>query len=251
MQDELFEMLVEKDEVTWQSILYDIVRTEQMDPWDLDVSKLTRRYIETLKKLKEYNLRISGKVVLAASILLRMKSNRLVGEDIGEFDSLITGRQEMSEQEFFDSLGEDESADEEDSILYEATQALVARTPQPRKRKISITDLVYALRKALEVKKRRVLRTIPPDVQIPQRKFDISKMIKNVYGSIVHFFSINREQKMDFGRLLSEGTKTEKVFVLISLLHLSDQRKIDLFQQEHFGSIEISLADSVGSDEEK
>ena len=87
----ILDLLTEKDEVTWQSMIYDLVRTEQMDPWDIDVSKLTKVYIETLKKLQQINFRITGKVVLAAALLLKIKSSRLVGRDIEEtlFASLI------------------------------------------------------------------------------------------------------------------------------------------------------------------
>jgi len=38
MQDKLYEMLMNKDEITWQTIIYDLVKTGEMDPWDIDVS---------------------------------------------------------------------------------------------------------------------------------------------------------------------------------------------------------------------
>ena len=39
-----------------------------------------------------------------------------------------------------------------------------------------------------------------------------------------------------------EPTKEDKVFTFIPLLHLTNQRKIDLNQENHFGEIEIVLA---------
>ena len=77
MQDRLFEMLMQRDEITWQTIIYDLIRTEQMDPWDIDISLLTQKYIETVNKLQEMNFFISGKVLLASAILLRIKSYKL------------------------------------------------------------------------------------------------------------------------------------------------------------------------------
>ena len=37
MQDKLYEMLINEDEITWQSIIYDLIKTEQMDPWDINI----------------------------------------------------------------------------------------------------------------------------------------------------------------------------------------------------------------------
>src|SRR3990167_3010217 len=93
--ERIFNILLSKaDEVTWQSIIYELVKTEQMDPWDIDISLLTQKYIDMLRTLKEHDFRISGKVLLAAAILLKMKSNKLVGEDLSELDRLLIGVEE-------------------------------------------------------------------------------------------------------------------------------------------------------------
>ena len=89
MQDKLFDMLLQQDDITWQSMIHDAVRTEQMDPWDIDIAVLAARFLEMLKKFKEMDFRISGKIVLAAAILLRIKSYRLVSEDLNQLDQLI------------------------------------------------------------------------------------------------------------------------------------------------------------------
>lgn len=233
--EQILELLVEKDEVTWQDIMKDLVKSEAMNPWDINISSLTKKYIETIKGLKELDFRISGKVLLAAAILLKIKSNKLVGEDIEYLDRLI------SEQE------EDELLDfEEDLVPREQEQMpknLIPRTPQPRKRKVSIYDLMGALEKALEVKRRRVLRSIPPmNVEIPEKKRDISDIIKEVYGKIKVWFWEHKKNHLSFSQLLPEGaTKQDKIYTFVPLLHLTNQRKIDIFQQQHFGEIDILL----------
>jgi len=226
--------LFNQDEITWQSIIYDLVRTEQMDPWDVDISLLTRKYLEMIKKLKEMDFRVSGKVLLAAAILLKMKSNRLVG-DANQLEQMFA---EPEAAELYDELEE-----EFQKLTRPETPVLIPRTPQPRKRKVSIYDLVGALNKALEVKQRRVLNSIPPlDVEVPQKKRDITEIIKDIYTRIKLFFSGGSE-KLTFSRLVTSDKKEDRVYAFIPLLHLAnqDQRKIDLFQQQHFGDIEITL----------
>ena len=81
--EKIFNVIFSKaDEVTWQSIIYELVKSEQMDPWDIDISLLTQKYIEILRSLKEHDFRVSGKVLLAAAILLKIKSTKLVGEEL-------------------------------------------------------------------------------------------------------------------------------------------------------------------------
>lgn len=232
MQDKIFELLFEKDEVTWQTMIYDLVKDEKMDPWDVDISLLTKKYMQMLKKMKEIDFRVSGKVVLAAALLLRIKSNRLVGEDLMRFDDLINPSEE---EEFFEETEHEVSEFEEEPRLF-------PRTPQPRKRKLSVYDLVGALQKALEVKKRRVLHSIPTaEIEIPEKKKDITLVIKDIYHQIKNLLGSGRE-KLTFSMLVPSEKKEDKVFTFIPLLHLSNQNKVELEQEEHFGEIAIYLS---------
>ena len=232
----IYDILYNKDEVTWQSLLYELVKNEEMDPWDIDISMLAKSYIEAIKKIKELDLRISGKMLLAAAILLKIKSNKLLNEDLVEFDRLLS----EPEEDLEDDLG---LIDEQPQYRHES-HPLIPRTPQPRKRKVSIFDLVNALEKALEVKRRRVLNSMPPmDVQIPKKGIDIGKAIRDVYSKVMIFFNASNDSKLTFTQLLPpSGTKEDKIYTFIPLLHLTTQRKVDLSQKEHFGEIEIMLA---------
>jgi len=228
--ERILQILYSKDEITWQSVLYELVKKEGMNPWEIDISKLTKNYIETIKKLEELDFRISGKVLLAAAILLKMKSNRLLNEDLSEFDRLLTEEEELVQEL---DLEEPHYEQGEKPIL-------IPRTPQPRKRKVSIFDLVEALEKALEVKQRRVLNSIPPmDVKIPEKKRDITEVIMEVYSKIKSFFT--NQNKLTFSQLLPSQSKEDKINTFIPLLHLTTQRKVNLEQKEHFGEIEITL----------
>ena len=243
MQDKIFEILFEKDDITWKSLIMDLVKAEGMDVWDVDVSLLTQKYIDTIKQLKELDFRVSGKVLLAAALLLKIKSDRLVGEDMAQFDRML------------------EPDSEEDGLLGDGpvnldpnrdidVGSLIPRTPQPRKRKVSIYDLMNALEKALEVKKRRVERDIPPIIEPPVKKRDITEVIRELYGKIMGFFFQKKEKGLTFSELVPSKGKEDKVFAFAPLLHLSNQQKIKLFQQKHFGDIEVRLKKSEEKVEE-
>ena len=230
-QDKLFSMLMEENEITWQNIIYDLVKTEQMNPWDIDISILSQKYLEILKKLKEMNFSLSGKVILASAILLKIKSKKLVEEDLARFESILNP-QDDDEINLFD----------EDIEEYNPENVLIMpKTPQPRKRKVSVYDLVSALERALTVNQRRIIRhdefKPAPIVEIPEKKIDINKVIKEVYDKVLSFFS--KSDTTSFSKLVLSDSREDKIYTFVPLLHLENQRKLNLHQESHFGEIEI------------
>ena len=235
--DKILDIVVEKDEVTWKSMIRKLVKEENMNPWDIDVSRLAERYAQMLKKLKTLDFRVTGNVYLAAATLLRMKSQRLLSEDMGELDRLMSPEPEISEESFYEELEFEDTLPEQEEFPF-----LVPRTPQPRKRKVSIYDLMAALNKALEVRDRRILRGIPSvKIDIPEKKVDISKLINSVHSKIESHFS--SQKKLSFSQLVDGMEKKKKMHHFLALLHLAnvDHRKVDLVQNEHFGEIEILI----------
>ncbi len=238
-ESNILELLTKDEDITWRSIIYDLVKSEKMNPWDIDVSLLTKKYIEIIKKLKEMNFRISGKVLLAAAILLRIKANILVGEDISELDRLFASAEEggeMMAEDFYSELEQ-----EFGKMPEEERPELFPRTPQPRNRKVSMYDLVFALQKALEVKQRRVLRRPVVDIAIPKKKVDISVLINNIYIKIKNFISRFNKRIITFSELVPSKEKKDKINTFIPLLHLATQQMVELTQKTHFGEIEIAL----------
>ena len=231
--DKINEILFEKDDITWQTIIYELIKSEEIDPWDIDISLLTKKYIEVVKKLKEFDFKISGKVLLAAAILLKIKSKRLVGADLEEFDNIISGQQDedLFEEEYNNALNQNQ----------EEIQTLIPRLPQPRKRKVSIYDLMGALKKALEVKERRLIRnTHSFDIEIPNKKPNVNLIMQNLFLKIKRFF-ITGNKNLSFSKLIPSDTKEDKVSTFIPLLHLANKNKINIEQRTPFGEIEIYI----------
>jgi segregation and condensation protein A len=243
--EKILDIILNKDEITWQTIIYDLINSEEMDPWNVDISLLTQKYIEMVKTLKDHDFRLSGKVLLAAALLLKIKSNKWITEDIANLDSLFSSAEDDM-NELLDGIEDDYYHPKE---VVDAE--LIPRTPQPRRRKVSVYDLVNALEKALEVKHRRVLRDVPiMDVKAPVKKRDISEVIRDIYFKIKDYFVKNTKTRLTFSRLIPSESKEDKVFTFIPLLHLTNQRKIDIEQYQPFGEIEIMLKQKMEIDKE-
>jgi segregation and condensation protein A len=234
MHNQIYELLINKDEITWQTLIYDLIRSEQLNPWDIDVSILSKRYIETLKKLKEANFFISGKVLLAAALLLKIKSEKFINEDFVNFDNLLYP-QSLDELSLYEEAP--------NPYLNLERPELTIRTPLARKRKVTINDLMSALQKALEVNKRKVMRRLREEevvIQIPEKKIDIGYLIQNIYNKILDFFKYKKET-LTFSKLVPSDKKEDKILTFIPLLHLDNQEKINISQNEPFGEIFIEI----------
>lgn len=236
--ERVMDIVMKEDDLMWKDLIYDLVRQEQMNPWDIDVSLLAEKFLEMLNKLKEMDFRVSGKIVLASSLLLKIKSDRLLIDDLASLDNLING----SAEEF---LEEDPFEFEQAELqqFFAQEHRLVPRTPQPRERKVSVDDLVNALEQALELdaKRTRVLgRVQTEEVKAPTKVFDLSETMDLLQAKLKKLFTKAKTQ-IYFHDLVAQNTKQDKVFTFIPLLHLENQRKLDLLQEEHFGDIQVTV----------
>jgi segregation and condensation protein A len=236
MQDQILDMLLKRDEITWKDLITNLVKSEQMDPWDVDLSLLAQKYIEILKQLKEVNFFVSGKVVLAASILLKIKTNKLLNQNFADFDSLLFSNDDEDEEDYISNYHKGEEG---------LNVKLTIKTPQARKRKVSLQDLMGALEKALDVDERRSIRKrrferIPDSIKIPERKINLGDKIKVIHTRINDWFLKNKSD-ITFKHLLEDGSKSDKVYTFMPLLHLENHNKIKMNQPVHFENIYIQL----------
>jgi len=240
IQKNLLEFLMSENEITWQSIIQDLINNEELDPWDVDISILSNRYLQIVKSMQESNLFISGKVLLASALLLKLKADRLLSEGIGNLDNLMFPPDNLEE------LGD--FVDGKKRIKLDVDPVLTIKTPQARKRKVTVNELIFALEKALEVNNRRLLRiadrdSIPENLKIPEKPRDITEVIKELYAKIQEFFV--KHPIIEFSRLVGSNRKSDKIATFIPLLQLSNHNKIDLHQEEHFGEIFIKMPSDV------
>jgi chromatin segregation and condensation protein Rec8/ScpA/Scc1 (kleisin family) len=98
-----------------------------------------------------------------------------------------------------------------------------------------------ALQKALMIGHRKVMKRIQEErihVEIPERKVDITALIKNVYENVMKF--LQERETITFSELVPSKRKEEIIYTLIPLLHLDTQEKVDMQQPEAFNEIYIT-----------
>lgn len=239
--EHIIELVLNEEELSWQKIIHDLVKTAQMDPWDIDLAKITQRFLEVIRQLQRHDFRISGKVVLASALLLKIKSDRLLSDDMEALDTLIDAAEE-SEELTWDDFDLAEMVGEPEP---EKPPRIYPRTPQPRQRKVSVYDLVTALEQALDVSLRRQQRALDAvdveNVHIPESKIDVTAAMNELLGRIDEHYETS--ETLVFSQIRPE-TKKETVLTFIPLLHLTNERRIDLEQKQAFADFSIHLLDN-------
>jgi segregation and condensation protein A len=232
-QDEVYNLLT-SNEVSWQSIIYDLINTEQLNPWDVDLSFLSKKYLEKIKELEEANFFVSSKVLLAASILLRLKSDILLHHYLRSIDEVLFGKKEESKP--VERLEIDES---ELPLLY-------PKTPLPRHRKVSLKELMTALEKAISTESRRIKKEVvrvqqvrDADIVLPKARISVRDRIRKIYSKILTAFKRKRA-KISYNELTG-NKKEDRIACFLPCLHLENQQKLFLEQENHFEEIWVWL----------
>ena len=232
-QNDVFELLT-NNEVGWQAIIYDLINTEQLDPWDIDLGLLANKYLERIKLLEEANFFISSKVLLAASILLRLKSEILLDTYIKSIDEILFGKKEQSKP-----IERIELDPNDLPLLY-------PKTPLPRYRRVSLQELMSALDQAITTENRRikketdkVVREKATEIVLPRSRINIKDRIRNIYAKILTGFK-KRQGKIPYSELTGNN-KEERIACFLPCLHLENQQKLFLEQENHFEEIYIWL----------
>lgn len=235
-QDQFYDLITNK-EASWQAIIYELIQTEQLDPWDIDLSLLAQKYLEKIKEMEEANFFISSKVLLAASLLLRIKSEILLNRYISSLDEILFGKKEEKKQEI-----------ERIEIDEDELPELIPKTPLPRFRQVTLKELMSALNKAINTENRRIKREINVraaeklsqiDFENKKTRVNIRDRIRQIYARIKTYFN-KKQERLSFTELAG-NSKDEKLAAFLPVLHLENQQKIWLEQEKHFDEIWIWL----------
>jgi segregation and condensation protein A len=206
-------------------LLVDLVISDELDPWDIDIVDIANRFLEEVRQMAKINLRLSGKTLLAASILLRMKSENIMPEEEEEEEEIIWP------DAFYAEVEE----------IKEEILPISAPVRRRAERKTTLFELIEALQRALS--EEMIRKNFPRNgkqrtklvIQVDEE--DIKEKIAKVYAKIKKLADIAEVVK--FSELISN--REEIVEVFLALLYLDSQMKITIWQKELFGEIFITL----------
>lgn len=225
-EEDILKTIIEKE--SWEDVIYYIVSLEQLNPWDVNLVKLTGSFIKFIKNAEDLDFRIPAKVVFVAAILLRLKADFL-----SIFEEEEESVEEMlKEDKPFAELGIDPN-------LVQLGYPM-RRSP---KRQVTLEELIVALRKALAVRERKEER-----VKVARRQLDVvtveeedmtiktEKMLKEIDDLMQKL----HQDKIEFTQIVKEWKKDNVIEKFVPLLHLETDGKVVGEQEDFFKEILIS-----------
>lgn len=227
-QDEaqnILKTILEKE--SWEDVIYYIVSVENIDPWNVDLVKLTSSFLKFVRAAKDLDFRIPAKIVFVSAILLKLKA-----EYLSIFEEQETEADKMlKEGKPFEELGIDPNLA---SLGYP-----MKRIP---KRQVTLEELMTALKAATRVKERRDVRRklwkdrLEGNINVGE---GIEHRIERIMGSIEDLINRAEGGRVEFKQVVKDWKRDKVVEHFLPVLHLEQERKIETEQPEFFHEIFI------------
>ncbi len=216
---------------TWRELLVELVDSNKIDPWNIDLIKVVDGYIAFIKQMKVLDLHVPANIILAASILLRLKSETI---KIFEIEEPV---QEMEEPL------------QTGPRVYPEVPPLVPRIRLQPSRKITLIELMDALNQAMKVKEDResFIEEAHQIVPFYINKEDIDEKIDNIYSMVSG--NLDKEGFTTFADLANKFTHEESILLdlFIPLLFLAHKGRVLIIQEKFFDEIIIKLDGKDGT----
>ena len=222
-EENILQLIIQKE--SWEEVIYHIVSIENLDPWDIDLVKLTESFLNYINRIKELDFRIPAKIVFVAAVLLRLKADYL---SIFEEEETI---EEVAKEKPFVDLGIDPNL-------------IQLGVPMKRipKRQVTLDELIKALKKALAVRERKEKR-----IKLWRRRLrmniteeDITKKIEHIMNEINELMHKMKKNKLKFSQIVEEWNRDQIIDHFVPLLHLEKNEKVRTEQEEFFKEIWIT-----------
>ena len=224
---EILDLVVKKPD--WVEVLEKIVKKKNLDPEDINIKEIVNYYLDYIKNVKD--LKIPGNLILAASILLRIKAYMISFEE-----------------------------KEEEEIEYE-----IKKLKEPllkiRKKKVTLKDLIETVKDIIEIEEKEKLKKVKTTKKQDFEEFDdfgffdanfdyIEEIVEEkedfevFIGSVLDTIKKKKDSEnvVLFSQILENKDDILYVCkVFLSVLHLANKGIIVLWQEEYFGEIIIKV----------
>lgn len=227
-QDEsqnILKKILEKE--SWEDVIYYIVSVENIDPWNVDLVRLTDSFMKFVRGARELDFRIPAKIVFVSAILLKLKADYL-----SIFEEKETAADEMlKEGKPFEELGIDPN-------LLQLGYP-VKRIPR---RQVTLEELMAALKTATKVKEKRDMRRrlwcdhVRRNINVGE---GIEQRIERIMGSIEDMLERTRKDSVTLKELVKDWNRSKVVEHFVPVLHLEQERKIETEQEDFFKDIYV------------
>jgi len=220
--------------------------TADMPPQEIDITVLADRYREYLSELQEYDLSIPAKAIRICAELLKMKTQALEYEQANEDEEMMQEEPMKFEDEEIIEQEEYMEQEETEKIHVKDGPDLEIPVKTKPRRRMQLDELKTALEDAVEVKQRRderQERRAEMDQEFEMDEEDLTQKLNNLLGSIKNKITTDSTEKINFDELVNQNNRQERIEKFKHMLHLENDQKVKLIQEEFLGDLEVKPED--------
>ena len=242
------EKFVQEAEVDGIEILVSLAKQGKINPWNVDIVEVTDKYLMHLFQSKAQNLRLTGRTLLFAAILLKLKSNVLEGLDILDFEppqeDAFNYDDEMPldyEEDYIPTnnvISIDEVLQRRTSVRLNHNRVVTLRDLIRQLEFYEMLDKKQSLKNAHERAKRRVqnyAKLSPDDIINLAHDEYIEQGVQRLRANLTEILS--RQDRIELNELTLLGM--DKISAYVSLLFLTVDTDYDLEQDEFYSDLYV------------
>ncbi|MBD6955698.1 MAG: hypothetical protein F9Y92_03530 [Thermoplasmatales archaeon] len=234
---ENYYLSIEDQKLKAIALAFELVIEENLNPLDIDLVKFTELFLKKVRNENLLDFITAGKLILMAWEILYMKSERVLEKFSPQEDDFY------GEWEPYNiSSVEEYNYDLTDTIVN--SNVIEEPVRHVEKRQITLTELLGALKEAMEESENR-------KKELEERKV-IEERYRLMIGERLHKDSLEDDIKEIWARIaemedefikkqIEDGTKEDSIKTLLSLLFLESQGKVELLQNRPFDDIYVHV----------
>jgi segregation and condensation protein A len=215
-------------------LLLHLIRTQEIDIYDIPIARITEQYLDYLQIMKELNVTVAGEFLLMAATLIHIKSRMLLPPDpaVGDEEEAEDPRQEL-----VDRLLEHEQFKRAAGLLHD--RQVIAESIWPRGERefedeeseavsANLFDLVQAFHRMLERYKDEIVLHVEHENVTLEQKLDELRALMKLQKEVL------------FSSFLERGfSRLHLIMTFFALLEMARLSEIRLLQDRLFADIRI------------
>ena len=224
-------------------LLLHLIKKSKMEIFDIEISEITKEYLNYIKEMTDMNLDIASEYLVMAAELIEMKSRKLLPnkkdeEEKEEYENpeaelkrrLIEYKKYKESTEVFRNLEENRA-----NYYTKAPESLKQYSSEKLENdgSVGIFDLLDAFQKLLE----RQEYNKPKNTKITRKELSVKERVAKIRDILkVH-------KKINFIELFDNFSKPYVVVTFLSVLEMAKNREINIKQDNNFSDIYLERVD--------
>ena len=218
-------------------LLLHLIKQSNININEISIEKITKQYLDYIKKMEELNLDIASEYLVLAAELIEIKSASLlpkkevVDDDFEEDPKEKLINRLLEYEQYKKMTSEFKELEEYRQEIYtrEPNNLLEYKDDKEIDYGVDLSDLLNALSKFLEQKE----KDLPLNTKITNKEYSVAKRSSEIKSIL------KKKKKVNFVELFEVFNKEYIVITFLSILAMTRKQEIEIEQEHNFKNIII------------